>query len=568
MKARRTFLLTVLVTVCVGIALMLLVREPRYHGRTLTSWLEQIEGPPWDETQKQQAQDAVRAIGADKALPYLLRLAKAEDDSVSLWLIAKSKDLKIEFIRWRSAEELQQLAIVGFQAFGTNTAPAVGELEKLLDKPSNAETAAECLVAAGKAAEPALCLCLTNQDLRVRRGAIIALASVTDDMETYINRIKGSLHDPSEFVRGAAVEALSAQTAAPDLVVPLLVSALHDSSDIVSCRSAEGLADFGTNALVAVPVLTNLIEHAPRNTANAVLMTITTIAPNESLVILSQCIARGYPSIGGALKLLADTSPDKALPLILAGTHSSDAAQRRVSLVILQGYPPTAQIRSVMERAAADPDRMTSLNAQRFLTGLYLKEHPVESQFSNEPVYLGKGLDEWLRTGESPSGTFPKETQDAIRSMGTNAIPALVSRVGYVQPPYGIRMPGGRAVNLEAVIALNTLGDMAIPALPQLEALMDSTNRDVALFAMAASAGTGSNAMPLFIKGLTNQFADVRNEAANFISDTGSKYPGQQRQAIPLMVKLLNDPDANVRMSATNELRSIAPDVAAKVGVK
>jgi HEAT repeat len=211
---------------------------------------------------------------------------------------------------------------------------------------------------------------------------------------------------------------------------------------------------------------------------------------------------------------------------------------------------------------------MTSLNAQRFLTGLYLKEHPIESQFSNEPVYLGKGLDEWLRTPESPSGTFPKETEDAIRRMGTNAIPALVARVGYVQPPYGIRIPGGRAVNLEAVVAFNTLGDMAIPALPQLEALMDSTNRDVALFAMAASGSTGSNAMPLFIKGLTNQFADVRNEAEAYISDVGSKYPVQLRQAIPLMLILLNDPDANVRMNATNELKSIAPDIAAKVGIK
>jgi HEAT repeat protein len=164
---------------------MLMVREPRYHGRTLTSWLEQIEGPPWDETQKQQAQDAVCAIGAEKAVPYLLRLAGAEDDPVSLWLINKSKDLKIEIIRWHSAEELQQLAIVGFQALGTNTAPAVGELEKLLDKPNNAYTAGACLAAAGKAAEPALCRCLTNQDVRVREGAVIALASVTDDMDTY-----------------------------------------------------------------------------------------------------------------------------------------------------------------------------------------------------------------------------------------------------------------------------------------------------------------------------------------------------------------------------------------------
>ena len=242
---------------------MLLAREPSYQGRSLTSWLEQIAGPPWDETQTQPAENAVRAIGAKKALPHLLRMAKAEDDPVSLWLIEKSKDLKLGFLRWHSAEERQRLAVAGFQALGTNGAPAVGELAKLLDKPDRAELSAECLARIGKPAELALCQCLTNQNLLVRQGGMMALASVTDNMETYINRIKGLLKDPSEPIRDTAVYQLSAQTAAPELVVPLLISTLNDTSDIVSCGAAGGLADFGTNALVAYPILTNLVVHAP-----------------------------------------------------------------------------------------------------------------------------------------------------------------------------------------------------------------------------------------------------------------------------------------------------------------
>jgi len=38
--------------------------------------------------------------------------------------------------------------------------------------------------------------------------------------------------------------------------------------------------------------------------------------------------------------------------------------------------------------------------------------------------------------------------------------------------------------------------------------------------------------------------------------------------AVPVLVKLLNDPDALVRRSAANALKAIDPEAAAKAGVK
>ena len=114
---------------------MLLAREPRYQGRSLISWLEQIHDPPWDETQVLQAQDAVRAIGAKKALPKLLKLIKTKDDPVSQWIAVKSEELKIGFLKWHSADDFHELGLAGFEALGTNAAPAVGVLTKLLDEP-------------------------------------------------------------------------------------------------------------------------------------------------------------------------------------------------------------------------------------------------------------------------------------------------------------------------------------------------------------------------------------------------------------------------------------------------
>ena len=199
------------------------------------------------------------------------------------------------------------------------------------------------------------------------------------------------------------------------------------------------------------------------------------------------------------------------------------------------------------------------------MTEQYLQAHPIESQFSDEPVYGGKSLGEWLKMHDA-DGKFSKEAEDALRQIGTNAIPALLARLVYVQPPYGLR---AFEINIDAVRGFIVLGDQAKPILPELQVLMDGTNKDVALFAMLAACGTGSNAIPLLTKGMTNQFADVRNEAANTLCQSfAKKFPDQCRQAIPLLVKLLNDPDQNVRGNATNELKEIDPKAAAKAGIK
>jgi hypothetical protein len=135
-----------------------------------------------------------------------------------------------------------------------------------------------------------------------------------------------------------------------------------------------------------------------------------------------------------------------------------------------------------------------------------------------------------------------------------------------VKPPFGLR---ALDINIDAMKGFIVLGEQARPALPQLQALMDSTNRDVALFAMVACCGAGSNAVPILIKGLTNQFPDVRGEAAHFLTDGPcSRFPSQRKEAIPLFVKLLNDPDEDVRRSAANELKEIDPEAAVKAGIR
>src|SRR5690242_15423717 len=70
--------------------------EPKYRGRTLTSWLQQYSDTPLMETQRlAEAESAIRAIGAPKALPMVLSLVKSKDGRARAWIMEKAKKYRV-----------------------------------------------------------------------------------------------------------------------------------------------------------------------------------------------------------------------------------------------------------------------------------------------------------------------------------------------------------------------------------------------------------------------------------------------------------------------------------------
>lgn len=516
---------------------MLAMCEPRYQGRTLTSWLQQCYETPLMETQRlAEAQAAVRAMPVSEVLSRLLKLVEARGDPVSPLIMAKSEEFHLTFLKWHSAEDFQQLGIAGFEALGTNGTPAIGELTKLLADDQHAFTALRCLIFIGTPAESAVAQALTNANAHVRYFATQQFGWMTGDTGDYLAHMKNCLNDPDVSVRFAAVQGIGLQTQAPDLAIPLLLIALRDKQDVVSSLAANCLADFGTNAIGTFLDLSNAVVSGSVNTARQALIAMVAIAP------------------------------DKALLIVLKNFQSPDPRRRRTAAELLWKYPATIpEVQSAIQEAAADPDPILARKTKERITKQYLAEHPVESQFPDEPSYGGKRLGEWLMANDR-DGKFSSDAEDALHHIGTNAIPALLERLVYVQPPFGLRAFN---VNIDAVKGFIVLGEQAVPALPRLRALMDSTNSDIALHAMLATCGTGSNAVPILIEGLTNQFPEVRNEAAVLLTDGPlAQFADLRKPAIPLFVKLLKDPDKNVRMNATNELKQIDPEAAAKAGIK
>jgi hypothetical protein len=92
-------------------------------------------------------------------------------------MIDKSDKFRVQFLKWHSAEDFQQLGIAGLEVLGTNAAPAVAELTKLLNDKEHAFVAVRCLVAVGPPAEQSVSQALMRQPARSSRAAIVLAAT-------------------------------------------------------------------------------------------------------------------------------------------------------------------------------------------------------------------------------------------------------------------------------------------------------------------------------------------------------------------------------------------------------
>jgi HEAT repeat protein len=558
-----------LLLVVASLALAVLVfwsGQPRSGGRTLRSWLEQCSDTPLSETQRlAQAQEAVRAIGARKALPTLLSLVETRENPMRTWIFEKTQEQHVLGLYLRSAIDCQSDGIAGFEALGTNCSAAVGELTKLLDDKELAFVAVRCLDYIGKSAEQALCQCVTNRDEQVRSWSISALASVTDDVEVYINRIEPLLADVDPGVRCDAVEAIGLQNDAPQLAVPLLISALSDTDDHVCDKAVEGLMAFGTNSFCAFSTLTNLASTGRDSQCGAALKALVKIMPREATATLSNVVVNGNPrTLGTALGGLKTTEPELGLEMLLAELRSTDAARLQVALELAGTYEAeTPGIAEALKSAVVSryPDIAScAMATMRAMLWKQKEKSGAVLQIPGEPSYEGKSLGEWLAMRRNLS-ELSTNAVEALRAMGTNVLPALLTRLTYKEPIFNL---DDYEVSMGAATALIAMGEQSKPALPSLTAMMDCDNSNLVLRVMIATLGTGADAIPCLMKGLTNQFAQVRSEAAHFLAEWGEQFPEQRKQAIPYIVTLLNDPDVDVRRSAVGDLKEINAQAATK----
>jgi HEAT repeat protein len=173
-----------------------------------------------------------------------------------------------------------------------------------------------------------------------------------------------------------------------------------------------------------------------------------------------------------------------------------------------------------------------------------------------EPSYNGRSLSDWLvaLTDHSPEGE-PEVAEEAIRQIGTNAIPFLVRYSGYT--PSLLRLGSTAAISrlghwlgrdwgepwnrreargTGAMEALGILGPAAATAIPELTRLMNSSGDfERARHATFALGHIGRQALPPLMTVLTNPQSPLRGCAALSLSLLGTN----ALPAVPILIEYL-----------------------------
>lgn len=192
-----------------------------------------------------------------------------------------------------------------------------------------------------------------------------------------------------------------------------------------------------------------------------------------------------------------------------------------------------------------------------------------------EPVYKKRRLSEWVATlGGSRFPNIEDEANEAIRTLGTNAIPWLMKWIQYEESRWHAklrvaseRVPSWlgrgwvtglmrRDVDRKngAVMALVKLGPEAAQTIPELTKMVtDPAARGRADAAVNVLQGLGTPALSALSLALTNGNAWVRAKAALSIRELGTNGAA----AVPLLIKMLEEPDGTVRASAIAALSAV-----------
>jgi len=201
-------------------------------------------------------------------------------------------------------------------------------------------------------------------------------------------------------------------------------------------------------------------------------------------------------------------------------------------------------------------------------------------QDDREPSYQGRPLSEWVTEYENnllPT-THEPPAADAVRHIGTNAIPVLMEWISYNRPGLVIKAEnflGATARRLgvspkyyrptirreqwtwRAIEAFALLGTNAAPAIPDLTALATNpAHPDAAASAIGALNEIGPPGTSALLSMLTNPASPYRPVIIAAFSRNLAAAPTSTQA----LLACLRDPDPTVRSQATNALLKIAPE--------
>jgi hypothetical protein len=256
-------------------------REPRYQGRTLTSWLLQARtnqdlpdlllvesaGPSTLGTPTtRQAIQAIRQIGP-RAVPELLDWIKRPNPLMQEELHALHHLLPATPVQTQRIYNRADLAVLGFYVLGPRATTAVPELTSLMRDRAVSQQTREAAMAAlahlGPAGLNPLLNAFADPSQPTRRLAAYYIGSMQylgTNASPAVPVLVNLLKDQEEQIATRAATALGDLAIEPSLTIPALTNALRDPRPFVRASAASALAHLGEQARPAIPALTEALS--------------------------------------------------------------------------------------------------------------------------------------------------------------------------------------------------------------------------------------------------------------------------------------------------------------------
>ena len=200
-----------------------------------------------------------------------------------------------------------------------------------------------------------------------------------------------------------------------------------------------------------------------------------------------------------------------------------------------------------------------------------------------EPVYHGRRLGDWLAVykmeGLAGAETWQvrveqQNADEAVRHAGTNALPILLRmlrandsalkvkcmELAKRQHLIRIKYTPAEELNYRACSGFGVLGAKAQSAVPALIEIanqnLSRASRWYAIEALVLVGPPAQEAIPLLSGWATNADGSVRSYAINALG----RIRAEPERGLPVLINALNDPDLQIRTAALMSLQGIGPN--------
>jgi hypothetical protein len=171
---------------------------------------------------------------------------------------------------------------------------------------------------------------------------------------------------------------------------------------------------------------------------------------------------------------------------------------------------------------------------------------------TSEPLYKGKPLTSWLELYSlGPDRNFAehfKQANEAVRSLGTNAIPTLLRmlRTTGQDPVIAFERNHRGAMGLQA---LGQAAGSAVPAVIQIyEARLSPSSERWSSYALGAIGPAAKEAIPALLRGATNANPQSRQNSLIALASMHT----EPALVVAALTNAFRDEDGNVRLWACN----------------